>query len=937
MPVPASDAIASDIGHGALGVRYGLRPFRDLLSETVGQRHLYVELRPKLLLATWTSDGGGLYHKSVAETFDGIVLDVAGVQTSTEQLGRVESVALCTAGHYYWTGAVLYIHLTAGADPAATVVVAQLGIHVGSHGICQPVLAPDRLANGNLELWTGPVPDAWLHNISASAGAITLDKTTVDALEGSYAARFAFAAGTGYGVLYQDFTTLAAGALYRASGAYRVTSGAAVTMSLYVDDTVASALGPNGRDIVATAPVFSDTEATGEWRRFFFDFLCPSWATVRVLVEATGTLQTGAVDFDDVKLQHIPRFVYYEPLLSIDSLPTIEAARSDAFWGPMSSALGGLTLLNRGLTTARLEALLAKYDWLGADAIVRVGGRYQLGGNEILFEDCPVIATGKLGAPTVTDGRATFDLEDDRKLLLQTLPTRTYNNNGVDAYTQPDRGRSRALLFGAKTGIRPVQYGIDTTLGGPVPLGKYEVVDCTDWPTPGLYSAAEPRFTLHFYADEDAAKIRSSARRFTVLSTDVSDSITYAPATGRFTMLRDLRPLVITLENNKLAFNIGGPTLIAQVTPGIYPMRNYNGTVEQGLIKAVADAMNAAAGTADITCTFTDATQKVNIAKGAGTLNLLCKTGAQTQTSLWSLLGFDAATDKTLDLNYNADAVYTSEACDQVIRVDATGFKDDASGTYTGTAGATIEKAADIAHFILRVLFGLPASAITVATFVSARFGSPPCSLYIGSPGTMGNTLEEIETAGKMDVMFNGGLWSCRRRDIHPSWNAVALLDSDYLSFEASYDPDDLYGTVTLLYNESPDNPEPVKGGNRPWSPNAATEMGEVINAAVALRHGRANQRTFKACLRDEVDAAYPIAGSLLEWIATEAGTKRRRFRIRVKGKALLLGVEGYLSLTRARGLDPTGAISDLIVRAISKRDDWAGWISDILAVEVIQ
>ena len=103
MPVPASDAIASDIGHGELGVRYGLRPFRDLLSETVGQRHLWVELRPKKLLATWTSEGSGIYSKAVAETFDGVTLDVVGVQTLTETLARVETTSP-VAGKFYYSG-----------------------------------------------------------------------------------------------------------------------------------------------------------------------------------------------------------------------------------------------------------------------------------------------------------------------------------------------------------------------------------------------------------------------------------------------------------------------------------------------------------------------------------------------------------------------------------------------------------------------------------------------------------------------------------------------------------------------------------------------------------------------------------------------------------------------------------------------------------------
>lgn len=388
MPVPASDAIASDVGHGALGVRYGLRPFRDLLSETVGQRHLWVELRPKRDFAVWTSEGSGLYSKAVAQTFDGVTLDVVGVQTLTETLARVESISLCTAGRFYYSGATLYIHLTGDANPSGTSVVAEMGIHVGSHGVYQPILGTERLTNGTFEAWTGSDPDNWGVTEYASEGYVDIDKTTSDPLQGTYAARFTFTTAIGYGYMVQDLTTLVAGVTYRLSGAYRASAGLVVSAKVY--DGSSAYLCPDGRtETEEEDPLFTDA-GTGEWRRFTFDFICPAWSTVRIYVRCgnvSGPV-TGTGDFDDLKLQPIFRSAYYEPLLSIESLPTIEAARSDSFWGQMSSAIGGLSIANAG---GRFEAALAAYDWLGAEAIFRVGGRYQLGGNEILIDDCPVI------------------------------------------------------------------------------------------------------------------------------------------------------------------------------------------------------------------------------------------------------------------------------------------------------------------------------------------------------------------------------------------------------------------------------------------------------------------------------------------------------------------------------------------------------------------
>ena len=950
MPVPASEAIASDVGHGALGVRYGLRPFRDLLGETVGQRHLWVELRPKkLLTGAWTEGpvpDSRTWYKAVSETVDGVVLDVVGVQTLTETLVRVETEALCTVGHYCYDGTNLYVRLTGNADPAATSVVVLLGVHVGSHGVVHPVLLPDRLANGSLDAWTGAAPDGWTDDANVLAGTVTIDKTASDPLQGSYAARFTFAAATGYKGILQSVSDLEIGGIYRVSGAYRIASNASglrVLLRLSSSGATEDLLS-DGR-VIGKGDAFSDTAGDGEWRRFAFDFICPSWTTsgvVRVLLgcETVSGTQTGTVDFDDVKLQCVSRYAYHEPLLSLDSLPTIESARADAFWGEMSSALGSLSLLNGG---GRLEPLIAAYDWLGADAIVRVGGRYQLGGNETLLEDCPVIATGKLGAPALTDGGVTFDLEDDRKLLQRTLPTRTYNNNGgTDAYTQPDRGRVRPLLWGAKTGIRPVQYDIAYYSGGPVPLGVYEIADTTDWGE-GL---VEITF-LYWYADEQAATARNPTQRVGIIGsgesiTDYSTSVTFNRATGRFTVLRDLRPLVITQENNKLYFNVGGATLSAVLAAGTYVL--YDSLVTSGaygLLVDLAAAMNAAAGTADITCTFTDATQKVNIGKGAGTLQLLCKTGAQAQAELWGVLGFNAATDKTGALTYNADAVFTSQAYDQVIRADCWGFKDDV-GIYTGAPNEIIQYPAEIVWFILREVLKIPASAVDSASFTATRTAQRtapyrPCSLYIGATRSVADVFSELETSGDMDLVLDGGVWYCLTRDTTTPTGTPELTDADFLSFASRYSPDDLYGTVTLSYNESPDGSDPINASraNVGYATHSRTEMGEATDPTVALRHGRPDQRTFVTCLRDAADATTGSPCRLTE-IATQASTKRRRFTFSTKGKALRVPVGGKLLLTRSRGLDTTGALSQVLVRVLSKRDDWARWVSDVEAIEVV-
>ena len=949
MPVPASDAIASDVGHGALGIRYGLRPFRDLLGETVGQRHLWVELRPKKVLPSngWTLSGS-MYYQAVGATIDGVPAAVVGVRTLTETLAHGRPETTLAAGQWAvtvpggsWASHNVWVRLTGDANPASTIVVVELAVSVGSHGVVQPILGQDMLANGDFEAWTGTALDGW--TLVNSDANIAEAKTTSDPLRGSYAARFTGTAATAWEAWYQDVDVIA-GLTYRLSGAYRHSNAELVPELTihHVSDSVFMQL--NGRDAtLAPATILGERVETPDWRRFIFDFQVPApWTTVRVTFYAavkSGT-QTGTIDLDDFRFQNIQRYAYHEPLLSAESLPTIEAARSDSFWGEMSSALGSLSLLNGG---GRLEPLIAAYDWLGADAIVRVGGRFQLGGNETLIEDCPIIATGKLGAPVVTDSLVTFDMEDDRKLLQRTLPLNTYNDLGpMVAQAQVDKGRSRPLLFGTKTAMRPVRTdkrgsGDGDRLG----LGIYEIADMTD-----AYSGAGSKLGIVTgvvsYIDETAATKRDSQRGKTFGNPSGLDD-----TTGLFSVNEDIRIIeVVAGKNDYLDISMAGVPYAAVITPRLYWW------ADAFLGNEIRDALNAAVpGSPFLSPAYSlDTGGKVTVSSSSA-FAILTGTGANRSRSLWPALGFTssadvgAATDQTSDTGMFVD-------CDSqhILRWNGKGFKDDVSGTYTGSASAAIEKAPDIARFLLRVILGVPASAIDVPSFVAARaVATRPCSLYIGAQRTVGDIFAELETSGNMDLVLIGGVWYCWPRDATTPAGTVSLVDADFLSFESFYVAEDLYGKVKLAYNESADGSDVVGTGGGPrrrisagpgrsgstTSHEGPVWTGVVTNASVALRHDRPDQQTFGTCLRDTADATTGSPNRLTE-IATQASTKRRRFRFSTKGKALQVPVNGKLLLTRAKGLDTTGALSQLLVRVLSKRDDWARWVSDVEAIEVV-
>lgn len=102
----------------------------------------------------------------------------------------------------------------------------------------------------------------------------------------------------------------------------------------------------------------------------------------------------------------------------------------------------------------------------------------------------------------------------------------------------------------------------------------------------------------------------------------------------------------IDTKNNKVNFNIGASELEATLQSGQYR--------PDELASEIATQMNAEASTTDITCTYDTTASKFVIAKGAGTLELLCATGTSKQASAYSSIGFDCSSDKTGALSYTA-------------------------------------------------------------------------------------------------------------------------------------------------------------------------------------------------------------------------------------------------------------------------------------------
>lgn len=943
MPVPASDAIASDVGHGAPGLRDNLRPFTELLEESAGQRHLWVEARPRKLVTGWAShDTGGtsVAVAPVSETFDGVRRDVVGVRTRHERLLRVDTLALCetTPGTYYhdasaapygkawddgstqWDDGtsrfdqdpLLYVHLSDGRNPAELDIVAELGFFFGSHGVWQPSFEDDRLTDGELDVWTDPTTLTHWTSVPLGGGGGSIAQESTIVASGNYSCKITgtLNANGGRGVGQEGYT-ISKGQLFRFCGYYQTdpANPSAIEARLIVGErTGVLIMLADGRGTTTSVVGFPLANTHGEWRRFAFDFVAAlttsNFGVFCEMRNTSGSAQSGNVWFDGLKVQPISRFEFYEPRLSLGNLPTIESSRPDGFFGPISTSVGSLSLLNGN---GVLEQLFAVYDWIDAEIVVRVGGRFANDGNEVLADDTHEIAVPLATRPRVSDTLVRLGLEDIRNRFRTYVPTRFYPGE-----TETDRPRPLVLGFDVKP-IKPTRIG-ETSKG----YGIYEVVDCDGWPH-GVDDLGSDKLVVYAYHDAEAAEKDDTFRRYwSRLTAFRGPDYDYDLQKGILTLLRDIRPVLITYENHIADFDIGGGTLSAKL-----PVLGGNFSLRLVGEDYLRQWMNSAAGVSDIDVVYDDLTKKFTVSKASGTLNLRCATGPNAARSLWGLLGFDASTDKTGALSYTSDSGVWENVDHVILRVKANGYADDDDGTYTGTPGGEILKPPDVTRFLLEQIVRIGREQIDVPSFEAARSDDPDfLDLYLGSGGRtvqVTEVIEAIETACNVDIIMRSGKLRWQKRDTSVPPDVLELQDRDYLAFEGGYESEDYFATTRLRWQKSP-----VTGED--W-------VSTVTRSDVPLRFGRTQDREFITALSHN---AANWANTRLNQLSEEGATKRRRFRVTVKGRALKKVVGDKIQLTRSKGLDESGALSQVLFRIVGKRDDWARWISELKVIEVV-
>lgn len=581
--------VQSHVGHGALGLRSWLRDIDQLFDATDATPQLFAEIRLGIAITTgWAADSG-VYRVPFYYTHDGVPFDIVAVTTSLQALTRVESVAQCaaTAGSYYYdpvsgpsyrwdggtgadvwdgggtwdTGAFLYVNATAAE--IAALISARIGVFVGSDAVTQPVLGPDIL-----NAPTGFVNDANSTNFA-----------TTRVYQGN--APVALRNFTGGGSYYRkDGLAVIQGGLYVLTGAYIVDNGGlgiqvstsgADTGIVQADGRNTSNAAPTVRNDFEAASISVDDTNIWPWRRFCFYFLAPV-STLRV---AFTMPPAGKWTIADLRLHRVHRWVRYQPQLDAYSDLSISEGREDTYFSRWHVGASSVTLDNDGSH----ETLFGKYDSLGAEIIMRRGGMFPNGGEEITAEAMRIGFWGRVVDVDVGEQATVLDLEDTHGQFNEEIPKRTYDQEtfpgcdprivGVENDIDESKGgRKRPMFWGYQEDMVPNRIAITDA-----DLGRYEVADTTDWPAGiAVSDGVTGRFAeARLFKDEDSAQ-RNDLTQSIALD---NQHINWNAVAGRFDAISCIKPVPVDEEHLYYSFKVnGGSQLDARILAGTEELLN---------------------------------------------------------------------------------------------------------------------------------------------------------------------------------------------------------------------------------------------------------------------------------------------------------------------------------------------------------------------------
>jgi len=366
-------------------------------------------------------------------------------------------------------------------------------------------------------------------------------------------------------------------------------------------------------------------------------------------------------------------------------------------------------------------------------------------------------------------------------------------------------------------------------------------------------------------------------------------------ANGQFTVLADVGPYRVAADANSFtASHTGSNELQARIPAGLYTAGDL--AMVAGAALACADPTSGH-NPWTIKGTYNQTTHLTTLEQTSSTFTLEVNSG--TWKGLFKSLGFTGP-NRAAALTHTSDTpIFTDVDKQHIVRVYGTGFKDDASGTYTGVAGAPIEAGADILR-VLATLY-MPPVSVDDTSFTFARGRAPEAlAVYLNKATSTKEILDTLEFSNIANIVLDGEgklFYLVYVGDVPDG--ITDLFDRDFLSFDVDSGVTDVYTAVKVLFDQDPTTGD--------FTARSAT------SSQTAIRFGRPDVREFKTYLVND-DNAIAYSTRMLSL----ASTPSRRISLEARGKLVDKKVGDKIRLTRARAFDPSGKLSARVVRIIS-------------------
>lgn len=818
----------------------------------------------------------------------------------------------------FWDGGAgrLYVHLpdpgtsSNTQDPDDYDVVARLNVPLSNGPENEALLYPginSSVSNGGFEDGL----TSWL--TSASAG-VTVSAATDRPLKGSQSAKIENDGSTvnALGNVRRVVTTVA-GKIYRFSGAYFISEDSEPTWRPWVGVLNAGStdgLKQDGRFLAGSFTVHELAGERGRWHRFSYTYLAFAPSTLLVFYGwngAGGDSPAGTIWYDDVRNDVVSRWESYSSRLVAETIPQISSGNAGVNFGSKITTNADLEMLNDDgavydlLSPPSAVAGVFRFLPLGGELTIDVGYESQHLGllPREAFERIFYGTTNRIGR--LNDNRASISAQDFKSVFEDPLPPHLATEDDFPDADPRNWGKPVPMLFGFKAHIIPVLLNKNATFDD---RGDYSFNDPSFTAT---YSAAKTHqgtlVSLWAYTDAEQRSQENALKRVAALDLAFQQR-------GAFSALGDMVALEVldagalntagkstgTKQNNAFDFKYDNPgpavtVLEAFVDPGIY-LPQATQTADS-FIDQLESVIQAAGGSL-VSVTYDQSTHKLSVSVSLpAALSILIKTGVNKAIGVYKLAGQDESVDGTGSTSYTAAGqIWQSPEDSEILACGATGYVDDSSGTWTGTASSLITRGVDIVRFVAAKVYGMNVTKAFDNDVLDAfRAKANNLAMYLDKQISGVKFLETIELSDFAEFIMDGGKISIRKLDDRTVDHVVE--DIDILEgYSASMTTRETKSETELAFDVA--IRRPTRRVRRP---------------AGRLRGNRRGRLEREVYLTDD-----GVTGILAGQVADLTEDLAKFHTVPVKGKLMKARYADRVSLSRESGLGPpSGTICKLV------------------------